>query len=179
MVKRALLKMALGFAFILVDVRVGKINFDLVPDIIGYILFALAIRDLERRSECFAKARLFNLALIVVSIFTIARVGNTPSFIGPIGYLIGLAGLILKLLVVYYLLMGTKEMLVMAGNRVLAAETDRLWLYFLILSAAGILTIFIATVPVLSVLYNLALLILSIVLLIMITRFNMAAGDSI
>lgn len=177
MVRRALLNMSLGFILIMVDVRVR--GFDLVPDIVGYILFALAINDLERRSECYAKAKPFNFVLIALSIFTLVETGNTPSFIGPLGYLVGIAALLLNLLVVYYLLMGTKEVLVMSGQRKLATEADRLWLYYLILKAAGVLSYLVAPIPILSGIYIVALLVLNIVLAATYFKFLNASAEAL
>ncbi len=176
MLRQSLSKLSWGFALIMIDIHMILNGFDLLPDIIGYILFALALGELERRSECFDKARPLSLALAVLSAFIVYR--GLLDWIGQVKYLIVLASVCLNLLVVYYILMGLKEMCVMSGHRGLARESDQLWKLYLglalvdhaVLLLSGISFFTLAEIGIILALANL-------VLTVFILRFINSCGS--
>jgi len=172
MLRQSLTKLAWGFALIMVDIVIN--GFDLLPDIIGYILFVLALGELERRSECFDKARPLSIVLAVLSAFEIHR--GLLVLIGPIKYLIALATICLNLLVVYYIFMGMKEMCVMSGQRALAGESDQLWKYYMGLALAGLAVFLLSGIPFFAFI-GIVLVVANIVLLVFILRFLNSCGS--
>lgn len=168
MLKQSLTKLAWGFALIMIDI--AFYGFDIFPDIIGYILFVLVLSELERRSECFEKARPFSLVLAVLSVFKVYE--GLFALIGPIKYLIAVGSFCLNLLVVYYIFMGMKELCVMSGQRALADESDLLWKYYLGVKLAGFVIFVLSGIPFFtSVVIRIILVFVNMILLIFILRF--------
>jgi len=125
MIEKGLNNLFWGFLFISLDFRIC--GFDILPDVIGFILFAMAFSQLKEHSQHFSKASTLNIFTIILSIFSIYEVKNNNSgitfgILGPFGILVGLASLILTLYVIYNLFMGMKEMLHNHDMHVLAEE---------------------------------------------------------
>jgi hypothetical protein len=145
-----LMKLYWGFLFIMIDFRLQGI--DVLPDIVGYLLFAAGFGILMSNSEYFNKARNFNIPMIILSIFEIyekpAQGGGIQlgSF-GIFGVLIGIASIILSLLVIYNLFMGIKEMANQQGQMELYEESDRRWNQYLILQIASIFAFILIFIP--------------------------------
>ena len=99
----ALSKFYWGFLFIMVDFRLNGI--DLLPDIVGFILFAVGFGLLAAESDYFNQARKLNMVMIILSIFSIyeapAQDGGihiAPDW--PLGLISGICSLVFTLLVV-------------------------------------------------------------------------------
>src|SRR5690606_14384419 len=56
-----------GFLLTMLDFRIN--GFDILPDILGFIFFAIGINALLAESEHFQQAQKFNLVMILLSIF--------------------------------------------------------------------------------------------------------------
>lgn len=170
MIQNGLNKLSWGFLFIMLDFKIC--GFDIFPDVIGFILFAIAFSQLKEHSPHFSKASTFNIFTIVLSIFSIYEVqSNNGSIInngilGPFSILIGIPYFILTLLVIYNLFMGMKEMLINNDKNNLAMEADERWTRFVTLIIASILGGLLLFIPVLGIIYILGLLIFSIVFLV-------------
>jgi hypothetical protein len=169
-----------GFLFIMVDFRIQGV--DILPDIIGFILFAMGFGVLAANSIHFSKAASYNLPMIFLSVFAIyerpAQGGGVQlGLFGPFGILIGLASIILSLFVVYHLFMGIKDMAVQRQQMDLQAEAEERWSQYLFLQIALVLAFILIFVPVIGILYIIALLIASIVLVVKIMSFIKMCED--
>ncbi len=169
MIEKGLNNLFWGFLFISLDFRIC--GFDILPDVIGFILFAMAFSQLKEHSEHFSKASTLNIFTIILSIFSIYEVKNNNSgitfgILGPFGILVGLASLILTLYVIYNLFMGMKEMLHNHDKHVLAEEADNRWNQYKELTIATILAFIVIFIPVINILYVLAIFIFGIVFLV-------------
>ena len=101
-------KLFWGFIFMF-DFRIG--NLDILPDIIGYILFYIALNYLEDRNTYFGNAKKFALPMIFVSIFDIYQVSIPIQELGnePLGFfaiIIGSIIAIVNLFMVYNICKG-------------------------------------------------------------------------
>ncbi len=184
-----------GFLFIMLDFRIQGL--DILPDTVGYILFALAFYALASNGEHFDRAFRLNIPMIILSIFSIYekrvqnsgmnRPGINISF-GTLGtlrilisyasLLISLASLILELLIVYHLFMGIKEM----SRNVhwdLYEEADRRWNQYLMLQIAVLLGFVIIFIPWLNFLYIIGVFAASIVLMFIILGFMKRCGEKL
>ena len=170
----ALSKFYWGFLFIMVDFRLNGI--DLLPDIVGFILFAVGFGLLAAESDYFNQARKLNMVMIILSIFSIyeapAQDGGihiAPDW--PLGLIIGICSLVFTLLVVYNLFMGVRELAERAGRHELAAEAEQRWKQFLILQVAGAGAFLIIFIPPLAFIYIISLFVASIILTVLIMGF--------
>jgi hypothetical protein len=160
-----------------------KINgFDILPDIIGYILFAVGLSILAENSIYFVKARNFNIPMMILSVFSIyekpAQGGGIQ--LGPLGLfgvLVAVAALVLGLLVVYNLFMGIKEMAESRGQIDIYEEADKRWNQYLLLQLAAILAFILVFIPPLAIVYIIIMLIASIALTVFIMQFMKRCGE--
>lgn len=168
-----------GFFFIMIGLRIE--GFDVFPDILGHIFFAISLSNLRQSSNYFGKAFIFNLPLIFISIFTIYQdpAQQDVSNLNLLGVLILIASFILNLMTVYNLFMGMKELEEGYGNTELASESERMWKNYLLLEIAMILSFLIIFVPVFGFLYIIGVLIAAIAVLIGIIKFLRRCIDSI
>ena len=65
MVRSGFDKLFWGFLFVMIDFRIQ--GFDIIPDVIGYILFAVGFHMLAVNSTFFKKAENFNYIMVIVS----------------------------------------------------------------------------------------------------------------
>jgi hypothetical protein len=171
-----------GFLFIMIDFRFQGV--DILPDIIGYWMLAGGLGMLASRSIFFEKARSLNMFMIVLSIFQIydrpAQGGGIQfGFLGPLGALIGIAGTILSLFVIYNLFMGIKDIATMQGNKLISDEAQSRWTQYLALTLGSLLAIVLIIIPPLAMIFLIVLLILSVVLTFMIMGFMKRCGASL
>ncbi|ACB84349.1 hypothetical protein [Natranaerobius thermophilus] len=163
-----------GFLFVSLDFRLQ--GFNVLPDIIGYILFALALGTLASWNENFNSAKPFTYVLIFLSIFTIyeapAPVGPGVNFsVNPIGAMIGIISLILSLIAVYKVFMGIKALADMQEEFDLSIEAELRWKQFLFLNIATLFGIVLMAIPGLAVLAFIGIFIAGIILTIKIMSF--------
>ncbi len=175
-------KLYWGFLFIMVDVRIN--GFDLLPDIIGYAFFAAGFGLLAAESVFFAKARSYNIPMILLSLFSIYE---TPAQgegvqVGPLGWfgvLLGIVAIIVGLLVVYNLFMGIKDMAERQGQADIHEEAGRRWNQYLLLQLAGLFAFVLILVPIIAVAYIVILFIVSIFMTFIIMGFMKRCGESL
>lgn len=169
-----------GFFFILIDFRLN--GFDIIPDIIGFILFAIGFNMLVDSSQYFMKARNFNIPMILLSIFSIYEKpaqGNGIQLgqFGLLGVLLGIVAMILCLVVVYNLFMGVKDLAGSKGQMDIYSEAQSNWRQFLFIQFAAIFGFFLIFIPMLALAYIIVMLILSIIITFSIVRFMKKCGE--
>lgn len=154
-------------------------GFDILPDIIGYILFYLGFKILLETSMHFGKAKSFNIVMIIISVFTIYEkpVQNQGININPLGLVIGLASLIFGLLVVYHLFMGIKEIAYEKECDFIADEADKRWNQYLLLQLAALFAFLMIFIPTFLIMYMIFLLITSLVMAFIILGFMKRCGE--
>jgi hypothetical protein len=182
MYKSAFNKLFWGFLFIMVNFKIQ--GFDILPNIVGYILFVMGLGQLASRSEHFRKAELFSIPMVILSILSIyerpVQAGGVQVSSGwPFGIILSAASIVLLLLLVYNLLMGIKDMADEQGKRDISEESGRRWNQFLMLEVAVLFAFIIAFVPMLGFIYIIAILIASIVLAVVLMGFMSRCGDSL
>ncbi|MDF2984601.1 MAG: hypothetical protein K0R50_111 [Eubacterium sp.] len=173
-------KLSLGFLFVLIDFRIQ--GFDILPDIIGYVLFAIGFSRLTAYSDYFRKASYANIPMLIISLFSIYEKPAQDSGItfGPLGLMgipLSIATFILSLLVVYYLFMGIIEMAQSKGLGEIVQEADTRWKQYLYLQLAGLLIFIFIFVPLLGIAFIIGLLIISVVLTFAIMKFMKICGE--
>jgi hypothetical protein len=168
-------KLYWGILFIMIDFRLQ--GFDVLPDIIGYILFAIGFGILVSNSEYFEKARNFNIPMIILSLFSVYEKpaqgggGIQIGSLGAFGILIGIASIILGLLVMYNLFMGIKDLAVQKEQVGFCEEADKRWNQYLLLQIAGLLAMVLIFIPPLALIFIIGLLIVSVWLTVVIMKF--------
>ncbi|WP_113672144.1 hypothetical protein [Vallitalea guaymasensis] len=125
-------KLFWGFIF-LFDFRIGGI--DILPDIIGYILFYQGLSILEEKNEYFGKAKKFAFPMIFLAIFDIYQpqineIGGNP--LGVIGILMGITSLILGIMMVYNICNGIANEARLTNNHQLESQANNRWHLYLI-----------------------------------------------
>lgn len=175
-------KLYWGFLFVMVDFRIQ--GFDILPDIVGYILFAIGFSILTASSIHFKTASSFNIPMIILSLFSIYEKpvqGGGIQF-GPFGLLgipIAIASFAFNLLVVYHIFMGIKEMAEKQDQLDIYEEADQRWQQYIILQVAAISAFVLFFIPVLSLAYILVIFVFSIFLTIVIMKFMRRCGESL
>lgn len=173
-------KLFWGFLFILLDFRIN--GFDILPNIVGYIFFAVGLSILAEKSFYFIRARNFNIPMIILSFFSIYQKpaqGNGIQ-LGTLGLLsipLAIASMVLSILVVYNIFKGIKEMAENQGQMEIYSEAGTRWNQFLLLQVAVVLVFVLIFIPVLAIVYIIALYILSIVVTTQIMLFMKRCGE--
>lgn len=159
-----------GFLLTMLDFRIN--GFDILPDILGFIFFAIGINALLAESEHFQQAQKFNLVMILLSIFSFYEPQAEPGFRSYLFViLISIVSIIATWFLVYHLFMGISEMATYAGQADLAEEAERRWEQYRLLLIATLVTLFLVIMPPLAVLAILGLLFANIILVIRILGF--------
>lgn len=162
-----------GFFFDMFDFRIN--NFDILPDIIGHILFLVGLMSLVSYNGYFSKAKNYSILMIVMSIIGIflkvnTGIGvNTQDFIG-VELLLTIATLIIYLLLLYNIFMGIKELATVEGINEVYDEADKRWVQFVWLQILIIPGIIIMFIPIINLIYIVSILIANIVLAINIMK---------
>ena len=183
--ERGLKKLYWGFLFIMLSIRFNGI--DILPDIIGYILFAQGFKELENRSSYFIKAEKYNIPLIILSIFSIYQIKINMNDVGsmvhspliPFVMAISIATFVLDLLVVYNLFMGIKEIMEQQEASDLIDESNSRWNEYFVLKIATMFSFFFVYLPLIATIYITIILVLSIIILIKIMGFIKRCDDNI
>jgi hypothetical protein len=165
-----------GFLFIMLDFRLQGI--DIMPDVIGFVLFMTGFQTLAVQSEYFQKGKAFNVIMIVISIFSIYEkpVQGGGIHINPIGAMIGLISLVLTIIVVYHLFMGIKEMASKQGRLDLVEEAGQKWTYFLVFQLVALPLFLLVFIPPLFIVGVFAMFFAAIVLMVILMRFMKTCG---
>lgn len=128
-------KLFWGLLF-MIDFRIG--GFDILPDIIGYILMLSGLNLLNHENSFFESGKKFTYPLIVLSIFDIFQPAQQGSGVALGGYnfltfLIGLISIICYILLIYNICKGTAELAYAKENHEIAEMANKRWSYFLIM----------------------------------------------
>lgn len=177
MIKESFNKLFGGFLFIMFDFRLQGI--DLFADIIGFILFALAFRDLIEHSPYFVKARTYSLVMTFVSVLTIYErpAQGEGVHVDPLGMVIGLVALGFSIAVGYYLFMGIRDMAAKRQQHDLEQEASQKWTYYLFIHLVGLLLYVFILIPILFVAAAFILFIANIVLMVVFMLFMKKCGE--
>lgn len=172
--QKGLEKFLWGFIFIMLSFRIQ--GFDILPDVIGYVLFAMGFYELAERSEHFRIAAKYNVPMIVLSLFSIySRPQNVESNFSGLTlllvFMLSIVSFCVSLYVVYNLLMGIREIVQKMGNTILVAETDKRWRQYRMLQFAILASMIIILIPALGLLYIIGVFIATIVFLVDIKRY--------
>ncbi len=175
-------KLYWGFLFIMLSFRIQ--GFDILPDIVGYLLFASGFSQLISSSNYFNIAAKYNIPMIILSIFTIYQVpaqggGIQLGLLGIFTIPIAIASFVLNLLVVYNLFMGIKDMAKKQEQSDFVIESQEKWNQYKILQIASICSFIAIFIPLIGVLYIIAILVISIVLTISILGFIKRCSESL
>lgn len=156
-------------------------GFDILPDIIGYIMIFQGLKKLAEHHDYFRKAGTFALVLIFISIF------DFLTFIDPfraisegfVGAGIGMAVMILNLCLVYHLCNGIAIMAKRFNNYLLAEISMRRWNFYLALTFIMIPLMLLAFfAPSLGMLVFVPAFIFSIIVLVLLMGLMKKAGDA-
>lgn len=179
MVKAGFDKFYWGFLFIMFDFRIQGI--DILPDVIGFILFAVGFQTLLEHSSFFAKGKTYNLIMLIISIFSIYERPTEESgiHINPFGILLGLVSFALILAVAYHLFMGIKEMAEKREQPGIAEEAIHKWKLFLAFQIATLFLLILIFLPPLFILAVIVLFVFSIALMIILMRFMKVCGEQL
>jgi hypothetical protein len=167
-------KLYWGFLFIMISFKIQ--GFDILPDIVGYLLFASGFSNLASSSSYFSIAARYNIPMIILSFFSIYQspVQGGGVQLGPLGIFsipLAIASFVLNLLVVYNLFMGIKEMAEKQGQSDLAKESDEKWNQYKMLQIAILFSFILLLIPPLAIVYIIVLFVISIILAISILGF--------
>lgn len=168
-----------GFLFILFSFRIQ--GFDILPDVIGYILFAIGFHRLAEQSEYFVKIKTMNSIMILLSLFSIYErpAQDGGIHINPLGIVVGLASAVLLIVIVYHLMMGIKDMALERERPDIEQEASQKWTYFLVFQIATLCTFIMIFIPPLFVVAVVGLFIASIVLIVVLMRFMRLCGEQL
>lgn len=167
-------KLYWGFIFIMFSFRIQ--GFDILPDIIGYLLFASAISQLVSSSTYFSEASKYNIVMIILSAFSIYQRpvqggGIHFGILGIFSIPIAIAAFVLNLLVVYNLFMGIKDMAEKRQECDLVNDSSEKWNQFKMLQIASLFSFIFILIPLLGVLYIIVIFIAVIIITIGILGF--------
>ena len=159
-----------GFLFSF-DFRIQ--GFDILPDIIGYWLIYLGLKELVSMGAHFAKAKKYSVILGIISVFDLYQVQMPlQQFnVGPLTGLVILMGIIIAiidLLMVFHLCHGIAELA--EGRGIIDLKTIALnrWKYYLYLRVATVVVGPIALIiPPLVMLLFIPLIIISIIVFVL------------
>lgn len=180
MIRSAFDKFRWAFFFILIDFRIQ--GFDVLPDIVGYLMLSGGLALLAAHSPRFAQARSLSNAMILLSVFSLFEPQSQGGGIhfgafGPLGFVIGIVAMVVSLLMVYHLFGGIGELASRLGRNDLAAEADLRWRQYLMLAIAVLAGIVLIVMPFIAIVYVVALLAAAIALTVAIMRFMGRCGE--
>jgi len=154
-------------------------GFDILPDIIGYILFYRGLKMLSYRNANFAKGKVLAIPLIFLSILDIFHVtipineiGNVQF--GGVVFLIGIVNTIINLMMIYRICMGIAEEARRINDNELELKANNEWTLYLIVNITLLVLIII---PALMGILFIAIFIFTIaVYFLMLGLMNMASN---
>jgi hypothetical protein len=172
-------KLFWGFLFVMVDFRLQGI--DILPDVIGYIPFAVGFNLLGEYSIHFKKAGTYNMIMIIVSIFQIyeqpAQGGGIN--INPFSMLVGSVSLLFGLVVGYYLFVGIKDMAQNQAKMDIYEEAGKKWTQYFVLHLAAFFAFVLIFIPPLAFVYIMVLFLIAIILTFIFMGFMKRCGENL
>jgi hypothetical protein len=130
-------KLFWGFLIAFIDIRIN--GFDLLIDLLGYVVVVIGLGELARVNGKFARARPYATALLILSaldLFTRTPAGDSQTNEGLFGsaalaVAFSIALLFVNLMLVNLICRGIGEMAEAAGNQDLADLSKTRWFFFL------------------------------------------------
>ncbi|QAA32568.1 hypothetical protein [Clostridium manihotivorum] len=145
-------------------------NFDLLPDVIGYILFAVGLNILSKENIYFLKAQNYNWFLIALSIIklwnysiSVRYFEFSVKFIAI--FLFTVLYFVINIIMVKNLFLGISCMTEIENNSYLFAEASEIYRYYKYLQVGSIIAFIIMFIPKVGFIYIVALFILSILIM--------------
>lgn len=156
--------------FLDVNLPVGPVTIDIIPDFLGFILIAVGMQAYASQSEYYRKIRPFvwctaavSAAVYIANMFGVIPLNTLPSVI------ITVILTVLYLITTYYIYRGIRELEQVQG-RVLGAENlRRIWI---IMVAAEALTLLCYYLPVLILLQTILSFAANVAFLVQIIRIK-------
>ncbi len=175
-------QMAWGFILTGIDFRLG--GFDLLPDVVGHLLFMAGLGGLTGANMRLRQASRYNIPMCFLSLLSLWQRTPADSYIsyglfGPLGTLIGLAALAIKLAMVANLLLGIGELAADGGFPEIAAEAGQRWWQYLMLSLAGQFGIVAAGLPGIGGIVIIAIWVAYVALAVTLSGFMNRCGETI
>lgn len=129
-------KLLWGFIFFF-DLRIN--GFDILPDIIAYVLFYQGLSILEEKNGFFNKAKRFAFPMIFISILDLYQFTVPLNELGSISFgitsvIFGLIYIVINLLMVYNICLGIEEEARGINNFQLESQAKNAWNIYLISS---------------------------------------------
>ncbi len=180
MIREACRRFTWGLLLILLDFRLG--GFDLLPDVIGWLLLYSGLSLVREEKDAFQKAGRMAIPMALLSLVTLYNPPAEPGTVwpaGPLGVwsiLLGIVYLVLTLWTVYQLFQGIMGMAEAQGNRDLEEEIRTRGLQYVGLQIATLAAFGVVFIPVLGVVYLLGVLFGSVVLTVLILRTMIRSG---
>lgn len=167
-------KLFWGFLLIMLGFKIQ--GFDILPNIVGYLLFASAFSNLNSNSMYFSIAAKYNIPMIILSVFSIYErpVQGSGVQFGLLGIFtipIAIASIVLNLLVVYNLFMGIRDMAKERDQSDLVNDSDKMWNQYKMLQIAILCSFILIFIPLLGVVYIMVVFVASIIVTISILGF--------
>ena len=126
-------KLLWGFMLIFFHIRIN--GFDLLPDVLGYIIVIIGLGMLASSSGKFETAKWIAIPLAVLSIFTIYVVeGDTNNVFNLFGLLYGA----LQIMLVYFICMGIIDVSMKNNEQEMAELARSRWTLYLVMSIAAL-----------------------------------------
>lgn len=124
-----------GIIFTAINIRIQ--GFDIVPDVIGYIMVIIGLGRIEKYEEKFSSAKKIAYVLAVLSLTNIVQpqaqsspVTYSAGVFGGIPWLATLlmiVGILASIYFAYFMCMGMKTLLIRVGDHTLAGICDDRW----------------------------------------------------
>jgi succinate dehydrogenase/fumarate reductase cytochrome b subunit len=152
-----------GMLFVLINIPINGV--DILPDFIGYILFAAGYEKLKNKSVYFDRVRKFIWLLIIISFASFYRSAymQTPDMSRIIPeILLAVITFVFIMLNFYNLFKGIRDMADKKGYPDISVEADKRWKQIVILNLMALLLVVVIFIPVINILYILALAVFSI-----------------
>ena len=164
------------------DFRIG--GFDILPDIIGYILFFLGLNILENKDSYFKTAKKFTYPLLIISLIDIYQ--SPREFYGITSYeimifIVSIISTISFILLIYNVCKGIGHMARIKEKHDLDDISTKRWQYFLMVHVFSIISIIVGLVfPALLLIIVIPLFVAMLIVLILImTLFKRAERELI
>jgi len=182
--KSAFNMIGFAFLFLFIDFRIQ--GFDILPDTVGYVLFAVGTYAIIALSGHFRKAFYINLPLLVISISDLYQ-RPSNEYLGPVNLgSLGLLSIPLALLVIalsiafaYFLFQGIIEVADSKGLDSIAEKAGSQWRHYLFIQLGTLLAPVLALIPVIGIGYIIALLVIYFIIVCSIMRFMNECGNAL
>lgn len=182
--KSALNMIGFAFLFLFIDFRIQ--GFDILPDLVGYIMFAYGTYSIMAFSGHFKRAFYISLPLLAISLTDLyQRPSNEnlgPLNLGSLGLLsipLALVTIALSIAYAYYLFQGIIDVAYSKGLVSIAEKAGSQWRHYLFIQLATLLAPLMAFIPVIGIGYIIALMVIYFIIICSIMRFMNECGDTL